>query len=61
MKGYISSGRMKADIEKDWALAQRDLAHRYFRMKCPAEAKRYLRRALRAWANYRHYRARIAA
>ena len=57
--GYISSGRMRADISRDEALAEMGIARRCIKANMPNEAGLHVRRARRAWKNYLWYKARI--
>ena len=57
--GYVSSGRFLADSAKEEAMRRRDLARDYFRTGCPNHGRLEMRRALRAWKNFRFYRERI--
>lgn len=57
--GYVSSGRFAADIKLDEAKAERSLAHRCFRIGLFMDGSAHMRRAIRAWHNYRWLRERI--
>lgn len=58
--GYVFSGRLAADIKRDEAIAERSLAHRCFRSGLSMEGSTHMRRAIRAWRNYRRLRERIS-
>jgi hypothetical protein len=57
--GYVSSGRMAADMKREEAIFERGIAHRYFRLSMPNTAKQHMRRAIRAWRFYSELRQRI--
>ncbi len=58
--GYVSSGRFDADIKLDEAKAERSLAHRCYRAGMFMDGGAHMRRAIRAWRNYRWLLGRIS-
>lgn len=59
MSGYASSGRFRADIERDRAIRERRLAHSCFRFGLLFEGNQHMRRALRAWRQFRFFKSQI--
>jgi hypothetical protein len=57
--GYVSSGRMDADLWLDTAIAERRLAHFAFRWGWLTLGREHMRQAIRSWKQYRYFRARI--
>lgn len=57
--GYVSSGQHAADCKREEAERFRHLGRVCFRAHCPNQGRAYLRSAILAWRNYRHFLSKV--